>query len=157
MGSNRGNDTGIGSDPTEGTSHPVGKAVGGTAGALAGAAVGSVAGPIGTAAGAAIGAIAGWLEGKTIAEGINPDKEMEFWRNNLTKAPYYNKSKTWSDYEPAYTMGLYSYNPDSDYEDFEPELERDWERVRGRSTLDWKDARRASQDAYSRAAEMQRH
>lgn len=83
----------FGSDPSEGKSHPVGKSVGAIAGAAAGAAAGATAGPIGAIGGAAIGGIAGWLEGKTIAEGLNPDEHMTYWNNTYNSRPYFNRDR----------------------------------------------------------------
>jgi hypothetical protein len=147
---NKNNVMEMGSDPSENTSHPVGKGIGGLAGAAAGAAAGSAAGPIGTVAGGTIGAIAGWLEGKTIAEGINPDVEVTYWRKNYPNSSYYNKDRDWNDYERAYMFGIYSYNPDSEFEDVEGDLSRDWDKYKGKSRLNWKEASRASRDAYEK-------
>ena len=140
----------LNSDPTEGKSHPVGKAVGGLAGAAAGAAAGAVAGPVGAIGGAAIGGIAGWLEGKTLAEAINPDVETSYWKDNYLKSSYYDENRDWNDYDSAYKMGVYSYDPTKNFDDVEPELSKDWDSTKGTSRLSWKEASKASRDAYNR-------
>lgn len=150
---NTGKNDKFGSDPSEGTSHPVGKTVGAASGAAIGAAAGSSAGPIGTVGGALIGGIAGWLEGKTIAEGVNPDDQLRYWNSTYAKRPYFKSERTWEDYQPAYQSGIYSYDPDSEFEDVENDLSEDWEQIRGTSRLSWSEARDASRDAWSRLSD----
>lgn len=156
MGQNR--NTELGSDPSEGKSHPVGKTVGGATGATAGAIAGSTAGPIGTVGGALIGAIAGWLEGKTIAEGINPDSELEYWENSYRNKSYYNHDKNWEDYHPAYTAGIHSYTgSDEDFSRAESGLRQNWNAVRGDSKLTTEEAVAASKDAWDRINTTRNH
>ncbi len=143
-------DRSFGSDPSEGKSHPIGKAAGALAGAVAGGAAGTTAGPIGTAGGALIGGIAGWLEGKTIAEGLNPDEHMRYWSNSYNSRPNFNHERRWQDYEPAYMYGVHSYDPDRDFDEVEEDLENDWDRVRGDSRLTLSEAKEASRDAWNR-------
>jgi len=150
MANDRGRSGEFGSDPSEGTSHPIGKGAGALAGAVAGGAVASSAGPIGTVGGALIGGIAGWLEGKTIAEGLNPDEQINHWGKTYKNRPYFKNGRSWTDYEPAYKYGMYSYDADREYEDVEEELERDWDRVRGDSRLTWAEANEASRDAWNK-------
>ncbi len=141
-------------DPISGKpgSHPVGVAAGAVAGGAAGAAVGSVAGPVGTAVGATVGAVAGGLAGKGVAEAVNPTVEDAYWRSNYTKAKYYEAGRPYSDYEPAYRTGYEGYTKYSGrrYEDIESELERDYARAKGASSLAWSNAKQASRDAWHR-------
>lgn len=153
MGNARGNTDEFGSDPSEGKSHPVGKAVGGAAGAVAGAIAGAPGGPIVAGASAAIGAIAGWLEGKTIAEGINPDEEMKYWENNYRNEPGYSADKKWDDYRPAYLSGIYSYDPDEDsFDEHEEDIRQHWNSIKGSSRLTADEATRASRAAWKRVS-----
>lgn len=143
----------LGSDPSEGKSHPVGKTLGGAAGAVAGGIAGSPGGPITAAAGAAIGALAGWLEGKTIAEGINPDVEISYWEKNYSQRPYYKSGRKFEDYRPAYMTGMYSFDEGDTDDDFsltENELRKNWDSIRGESKLSADEAVSASKDAWMR-------
>lgn len=139
-------------DPISGKpgSHPIGAGIGTAAGATAGAALGAAAGPIGAAAGAMIGGLAGWLDGRVIAEGVDPTKEERYWRENFSSAPYYKKGHDYKDYEPAYKMGVASYQSGKRFEDVEPLLSRDWDKVKGDSKLGWSDVSPASKDAWTR-------
>lgn len=146
-----GNHRELGSDPTENKSHPIGKPVGGAAGAVTGAAAGAVAGPIGAMAGGLIGAIAGWLEGKTIAEMINPDEEMKYWEKQYRNEPYYKADKRWDDYKPAYITGYYYSDDDEDNDDaYFSDLRSNWNSIRGNSTLEADEAVAASRAARTR-------
>ncbi|MBP9128947.1 MAG: hypothetical protein KBF50_01630 [Steroidobacteraceae bacterium] len=143
-------------DPVSGAlgSHPVG--VGAAAGGVAaGALAGSVAGPVGTVVGAAIGAVAGGLAGKGIAEAVDPTAEEAYWRENFSSRPYVKGDSKFEDYGPAYRHGVDSYGRSKgrSFDDAEPELTRDWERVRGNSNLSWEKAKDASHDAWQRLSD----
>lgn len=153
-------------DPITGApgAHPVGTGVGAAAGGvaaglatatLAGAVTGSVVGPVGTAVGAAVGAIVGGLAGKAVAESINPTREDLYWRSNYLNRPYIDRTKNYEDYGPAYGLAVtrYDANPDRRFEDVENELASEWATSRGKSTLDWNDARPAARDAWERLRE----
>ena len=131
-------------------SHPVGAGVGTVAGATAGAAIGAPGGPIGAVAGAVIGGIAGWLQGRVIAEGVNPTEEELFWHENFSGSPYFDREYTWEDYQPAYQAGVQTFDPKRKFSDIEPELENNWGEIRGDSRLEWPEARSASEDAWNR-------
>jgi len=141
-------------------SHPIGTGVGAVAGGLAGAAatgaaIGTAAGPVGTVIGAAVGAVVGGLAGKGIAEMIDPTAEEAYWRENYSDRPYVAEGATFDDYGPAYRYGVDSYTRYNDrgFDEREPELERDWNRARGRSSLGWRDARHAASDAWNRVGD----
>jgi uncharacterized protein (TIGR02284 family) len=143
-------------DPITGApgAHPVGTGLGATGGALAGAAAGSLAGPVGTVVGLVAGAVAGGLGGKAVAEGVNPTAEETYWRENYTKELYYDRSRPWEDYGPAYEAGWTGRSVrGSDFAAAEPELATEWESRRGASRLDWPDARPAAEAAWNRADE----
>lgn len=143
-------------DPITGApgAHPAGTGAGAAVGAAVGGVVGAVGGPVGIAAGAAIGGVAGGLVGKYTAEAVNPTGEIEYWRGEFVNRPYAT-GRTFADYEPAYLYGVSAYpgNYTRTWDDVEPELERDWAKKRGTSTLEWKDARQASKDAWNRIAD----
>ena len=150
--------TDLNRDPISGApgAHPVGTGVGAAAGGVAaGALAGSVAGPVGTIVGAAIGAVAGGLAGKGIAESIDPTADEKYWRDNFSSRPYVKRDSKFDDYGPAYRHGADSYGRSNgrSFDDAEPELKRDWERVRGNSSLSWANARDASRDAWQRTSD----
>src|SRR5262245_48840104 len=123
--------------------HPVGTGVGAAAGGAAGiggavaagAAMGSTVGPVGTVLGAAAGAVAGGLIGKGVAEKINPTAEHQYWRENYSHRPYVRPQSPYDEYGPAYQYGWESRQKymDKKFDEVEADLERDWERAKGRS------------------------
>jgi len=145
-------------DPITGApgSHPVGTGLGAAAGGMAaGAAAGSVAGPAGTVIGAAVGAVAGGLAGKGIAEKIDPTIEEAYWRENYTARPYISKDYTYDDYGPAYRYGVdaYSRYPGKKFDAIEADLDRDWQRAKGKSRLAWDNAKHAARDSFQRVSD----
>ena len=133
----------------------VGGAAGGVAGgAAAGAAVGGLTGPVGAAIGAVVGAAAGALAGRSMGK-ADPDVEDVYWRDNYATRPYVASGSSYDDYAPAYRYGVdaYSRYPDRQYDEFEPELSRDWSNARGRSSLEWESARHATRDAWQRLSD----
>jgi hypothetical protein len=136
-----------------------GGAAGGVAGAtIVGASAGTIAGgPLGTVAGALAGAVAGsvlgGLAGKALAERFNPEHEDEYWRNEFPRRPYAVSSQYgWDDYWPAYRFGYERFpaHEGRDFDEVEPELSSHWGEARGKSRLDWSEAREATRDAYER-------
>lgn len=143
-------------DPITGApgSHPVGTGLGAAAGGAAtGAVAGAVAGPVGAVVGAAIGAVAGGSVGKGIAEAIDPTAEEAYWREQYENEPYYEAARTYDDYAPAYRTGYEGRArfQDRRFEDVEPELQTDYERMRGKSALHWEKGRDAVRAAWDRA------
>jgi hypothetical protein len=133
----------------------VGGVTGGVAGgAAAGAAVGGMTGPVGAAVGAAVGAVVGAVAGKGLAKAADPAVEESFWRDNYTSRPYVGTGANYDDYGPAYRYGVESYSkyPDRSFDEVEPELSRDWSSARGRSSLEWDNAKHASRDAWHRVS-----
>ena len=134
-------------------SHPVGTGVGAAlGGAATGAAVGMVAGPVGTLVGAAVGVVAGGLAGKGVAEAIDPTREDAYWRENYSSRPYVERDSKYSDYGPAYGLGVDSASRSEgrSFEDSESEMSRRWTDNNGGSTLGWDNARDAARDAWNR-------
>ncbi len=144
-------------DPITGTpgAHPVGTGIGAAGAGAAGAAIGAaVGGPIGAAVGLAAGAIAGGLAGKGAAEAVNPTHEEAYWRENYTSQPWVERNRSFDDYHPAFRTGYEGYSRYSStgktYDELEPELRKDYEKVKGKSSLAWDKARTATRAAWER-------
>jgi hypothetical protein len=121
----------------------IGAVAGGAAGAIAtGAAIGTVAGPVGTVAGAAVGAVVGGVAGNLIAKDINPTVEDKYWRENYA-ARLYAANKSYDEYGPAYRYGWESYaqHDGKPFDEVESDLERDWDGAKGKSRLQWQNAK----------------
>ena len=142
-------------------SHVVGAGIGAVAGGViggmgTGAAIGTAAGPVGTAAGAAagavVGAIVGGYAGREVAIDIDPTVEHDFWRTNYPSRPYFNGKMPYDEFAPAYQYGWESkmlYN-NKTFEQNEPDLARGWAQYRGKSTLQWDQAKHATRDSWER-------
>ncbi|MEO6081112.1 MAG: hypothetical protein ABIQ86_15270 [Steroidobacteraceae bacterium] len=144
-------------DPAHPVATGVGATVGGVAGgvaggAAAGAMVGGLTGPAGAALGAVAGAVVGSLAGKGIGKAVDPVAEDAYWRQNYASRPYIQGTRSYDDYGPAYKYGAdaYSRNPGRSFDDVESELSRDWGTARGRSSLEWDNAKHATRDAWQR-------
>lgn len=144
-------------DPITGEpgAHPVGTGVGAAGAGAVGTAVGAVVGgPVGAAIGAVVGSVVGGLAGKSAAEKINPTVEDEYWRDNHTSQPYFDKAHDYTDYQPAYRAGYEGYDrygsAGRTYEDAEPDLRSDYERNQGGAGLGWDKAKYAAKDAWHR-------
>ena len=150
----KGKGTDANRDPITGTpgAHPVGTGVGAAGGAAAGAAIGAVGGPIGAAVGLVAGAVAGGLAGKGVAEKMDPTVEDGYWKNNYSKRDYAEKNVPYDAYQPAYRTGYEGYTryPGKRYEEVESDLQRDYEKSRGNSSLSWDKAKLATRDAWQR-------
>jgi phage tail tape-measure protein len=141
-------------DPISGApgAHPVGTGIGAAAGGIAaGAAAGTVAaGPVGTVVGAAVGAVAGGLAGKAVAEKIDPTVVDSHWRGRYEREPYYESGMTYDDYAPSYRLGAEARqrNVEAKFDDVEHALARDYEKVKGKSRLEWDKAKRAARAGW---------
>jgi hypothetical protein len=109
---------------------------------------------VGGAVGAVVGAVAGGLAGKAVAEAVNPTEEDAYWRENFSSRPYVaGTDYTYEeDFGPAYRHGYTARTqyPGQRYEDVESNLERDWDRAKGKSRLSWEKAKMATRDAWDR-------
>jgi hypothetical protein len=130
--------------------HNIGAGTGAAAGAATGAAVGAAGGPVGMAVGAIIGGVVGAKAGDSIAEVVNPTTYNSYWADNYSNADYYVAGRTWNDYEPAYKLGYDSFDKyrGRTYSEAETELERDWDKLKGKSSLAWNEARGAVRDGW---------
>lgn len=84
------------------------------------------------------------------------DAQNSYWRDYYPSSTYYNDSRNYSTYEPAYRYGydLYNRNAGKTYDDLnQDDLQKDWNSIRGNSNLDWNDAQEATRDAYNRMYE----
>jgi hypothetical protein len=155
----KGKGTDANRDPITGApgAHPVGTGVGATGGAAVGAAIGALGGPVGAAVGLVAGAVAGGLAGKGAAEKIDPTVEDGYWRTNYSKRAYAVKNAPYDTYQPAYRAGYEGFirHPGKRYEEVESELQRDYEKSRGNSSLSWDNAKLATRDAWRRVEEAQ--
>ena len=144
-------------DPITGEpgSHPVGTGFGAAGGATAGAVIGSIFGPIGTLIGGAIGAVGGGAAGHTLAEGVDPTGEAEYWRGAYASRPYYDSRYDYeTDSAPAYAYGntirgQYADRPWND--SLEADVREGWEATKAKSRLTWEEAKDAVRDAFGRS------
>lgn len=104
---------------------------------------------------------------KTISSSINSrandssgratwDTENTYWKEHYSSRPYYDKSRDYNNYEPAYRYGvdLYNQNPGVPYSSLNQEqLRNGWNNARDKSQMDWSDVQIATQDAYNRLYE----
>ena len=104
------------------------------------------------AVGLVAGAVAGGLAGKGVAEKIDPTVEDAYWRENYSKRPYAESNLSYDTYQPAYRTGYEGYTRYSGkkFEEVESDLQRDFEKSKGKSDLPWAKARSATRDAWKR-------
>ena len=142
-------------DPITGTpgAHPMGTGVGAAGAGAAGAAIGTaVGGPVGGLVGAVAGAVAGGLAGKGAAEKANPTHEEIYWRENYTRQTFVEKTRPYDDYAPAFRTGYEGYTryTGKRFDQVQSDLQRDYEKMRGKSSLAWDKAKHATRAAWER-------
>jgi len=78
--------------------------------------------------------------------------EDTYWRDNYATRPYVTSGTKYDDYAPAYRYGADTYTkyPGRTFDEVEPELSRDWQTARGKSSLEWDKAKHATRDAWHR-------
>jgi hypothetical protein len=82
---------------------------------------------------------------------VDPEVEDVYWRSNYQDEAYYKEQYEFCDYQPAYKLGYEG--PDrfhSSFEDAAPQLNKEWEEVKGRSRLSWDHARMAIRAAWDK-------
>jgi hypothetical protein len=128
--------------------HPVGTGLGAVAG---GVAADALFGTVGRE-----GAVAGDVVGNKIAESIDPAAEEAYWRENHSSRPYVTGEATFNEYRPAYSYGVDAHRryEGQSFEQAEPELMRDWDRVKGMSSLTWENAKHAVRDSWQRVSDL---
>jgi hypothetical protein len=128
--------------------HPVGTGLGAV---LGGAGAGAAAGALGGLVGALAGAVVGGLGGKAAAEAINPTDEEAYWRDNYQREPYFQEGRTFDDYGPAYRLGLAARAEYSGtFDQTESRLATHWDVRKESSSLNWAQAKLATQAAWKR-------
>lgn len=132
--------------------HPVGTGIGAAGGGAAGAAAGAIAGPVGAAVGLVAGAVVGGLAGKGVAEKVDPTVEDGYWKENYSRRGYVDKNVPYERYQPAYRVGYEGVRryPGRRFSDVEADLQRDYEKARGKTGLEWEKAKLATRDAWDR-------
>ena len=130
--------------------HNIGSGTGAVAGAVTGAAVGSAGGPVGSVVGAVVGGVVGAKAGDSIAEAVNPTEYHDHFKTEYKNTPYYTAGREWNDYEPAYQYGYDTYGQyrGQRFEDVESDLERNWDKTRAKSNLEWNEAKQAVRDGW---------
>jgi len=105
---------------------------------------------------AVAGVVDGGLAGTTIAESIEPAAEEAYWRENYSSRPYDTHGATFNEYRPAYSYGVDAHRryEGQSFEQAEPELMRDWDRVKGMSSLTWENAKHAVRDSWQRVSDL---
>jgi hypothetical protein len=105
---------------------------------------------------AVAGAVGGGLAGSKIAESIDPAAEEAYWRENYSSRPYVTREATFNEYRPAYSYGVDAHRryEGQSFEQAEPELMRDWDRVKGMSSLTWENAKHAVRDSWQRVSDF---
>jgi hypothetical protein len=84
---------------------------------------------------------------------INPTAEDAYWRSVFKNEPYYKPDLSYDDYSPAYRVGYTGpLRRAGSFQSLEPALQQDWQQVKGRSRLNWDEARLATRAAWERAA-----
>ena len=101
-------------------------------------------------------AVAGALADNKIADAIDPFAEEIYWRENYSSRPYVTAGATFNEYRPAYSYGVDAHRrfEGRSFEEVEPELMRDWDRVNGMSSLTWENARHAAHDSWQRVSDF---
>ena len=130
--------------------HNIGSGTGAVAGAVTGAAVGSAGGPVGSVVGAVVGGVVGAKAGDSIAEAVTPTEYHDHFKTEYKNTPYYTAGREWNDYEPAYQYGYDTYGQyrGQRFEDVETDLERNWDKTRAKSNLEWNEAKQAVRDGW---------
>ena len=130
--------------------HNIGSGTGAVAGAVTGAAVGSAGGPVGSVVGAVVGGVVGAKAGDSIAEAVNPTEYHDHFKTEYKNTPYYTAGREWNDYEPAYKYGYDTYGQyrGQRFEDVDSDLERNWDKTRAKSNLEWNEAKQAVRDGW---------
>jgi hypothetical protein len=105
---------------------------------------------------AVAGALGSGLAGNTIAESIDPAAEEAYWRENYSSRPNVNPEVSFNEYRPAYSYGVDAHRryEGQSFEQAEPELMRDWDGVKGMSSLTWENAKHAVRDSWQRVRDF---
>jgi len=97
--------------------------------------------------------------GGTAAGGaFNPSVHDIYWREAFKREPYFRTDYTYDDYAPAYRTGYEAagryLGQGRRFDDLEPELRANYERIKGRSRLAWENAKDAVRAAWHRVERL---
>jgi len=83
---------------------------------------------------------------------VDPTVEDAYWQSQYSKQEYVERDAPYSAYQPAYRTGYegHSKYPGKKFAEVETNLQRDYEKAKGSSTLTWEKARNATRDAWNR-------
>ncbi len=81
--------------------------------------------------------------------------EEAYWRQHFLTRPYVDEGTSFIEYRPAYHLGADAQRryPGKSFEEAEPDLVNDWERIKGTSSLTWDKAKHAARDAWHRVSD----
>jgi len=96
--------------------------------------------------------------GTTEGGAFNPSVYDIYWRDAYSREPYYKADYTYDDYAPAYrtgyeTAGRYL-GQNRRFDDVEPELRANYDRIKGKSRLTWESAKDAVRAAWHRVERL---
>jgi hypothetical protein len=84
-------------------------------------------------------------------QSVDAEAEDAYWRDAYLYASYFDTSRSWEDFAPAYRLGYEGRQCHrGSFATMEADLAREWYRVRGDSSLEWNQARDAVRDAWER-------
>lgn len=91
-------------------------------------------------------------EARGLAGEMDPTAEDAYWKIHYAEQPYVERNAPYTSYQPAYRTGYEgrSQYPGKAFEEVESNLQRDYEKSKGNSTLTWDKARKATRDAWNR-------
>ncbi|ARZ72990.1 hypothetical protein ACWWU7_09885 [Stenotrophomonas sp. SM006] len=97
------------------------------------------------------------IPGRVPDDSTPRDAVSNYWRERYTAEPYYDDQLFFEDYEPAYRIGHAARAQDMirAYEQVEAELESRWASERGRSRLEWAQARSAVRRGWEEAQQVE--
>lgn len=93
------------------------------------------------------------IPGRVPNDGVPRQAVSDYWRDRYSSEPYYDNQLFFDDYEPAYQLGHASRADQITraYEELERELETRWANERGKSRLEWQQARHAVRRGWEEA------
>jgi hypothetical protein len=79
-------------------------------------------------------------------------KDESFWRDNYKTRPYFDESRSFEEYRPAYKYGYDSANRIGrrPWNEAEPDLRSGWDRYEGRGQSTWEEVKESVKDAWDR-------
>ena len=103
-----------------------------------------------------LGTAAAGMTGNNTASSFDPIAEEAYWREHYSSRPYVTSGTTFNEYRPAFRYRVDGYRryEGRSFEQAEPELMRDWDRVKGVSSLTWETAKHAARDAWHRVSDL---